>query len=180
MGPEAATPEILDGLAGALRRLDESRSQWVKWVKMSSVVVEALTGLGPTAATPEILASIADSLRCGGPWDAEEFKKIVEVFGTEIATTEVLALVPEWLDEEEDRSPQNGLLCVGYLGAAAATPEILTKLAQLQRTGDWHTSREASDVLCKIMDGGARIFRASDGALFARWYSDLSTGASLP
>ena len=121
IGPAAATPEMLAGLAELLRDTDCARD-----------AVEAIGHIGPTAATPEMLAGLAELLR-----DTDCARDAVEAIGhigPLAATPEMLAGLAELLRDTD--CARNAVEAIGHIGPAAATPEMLARLAELLRDTD--------------------------------------------
>jgi HEAT repeat protein len=134
LGPNAAIPKVVNGLARLLAdyKKIESPSSWDETVR--NMVLSAVARLGPKAASPEMAASLAAIfLEPGGGIKSNEVEAIGSVYGAD-PPPELIAALGLVLANPLKAS-ERAINLLAKLGPIAATPEHIAALAHMLEGG---------------------------------------------
>jgi HEAT repeat protein len=134
LGPNAATPEAVSGLARLLAdyKKIEYPSSWDETVR--NTVLSAVARLGPKAASPEMAASLAAIfLEPGGGIKSNEVEAIGSVYGADPPPELISAL--GLVLANPLKASERAVSLVAELGPIAATPEHIAALARMLESG---------------------------------------------
>jgi HEAT repeat protein len=134
LGPDAATPEVVSGLARLLADYKniEHPSAWDEVIR--NMVLSAVARLGPRAASPEMAASMAAIfIEPGGGIESNEVEAIESVYGAEPPPELISALGLALANPF--KASERAVKLLAKLGPIAATPGNVSALARMLEGG---------------------------------------------
>jgi len=167
MGPAAATPEVLAGLA----RLIDDPDQGVRHDALS-----VLRSMGSAAAAPEILARLTELLQDRDIVVQRLASDALEITAGTAATPEIIERLLQLLDDSDQYLRSGTFAALSNIGSAAATPRAVARLLELLEDPDPDQRRSALIVLRNM---GSAAPRAEIFARILKMLDDPDPNAAI-